>query len=281
MKKRILFWGIKLIGIAIFVYILSKIDSNALLKELDKANALLIGASFPLIFLIYLCKTKRFESLVHATGIQLPLKEHWHIFNIGVFLAMITPGKIGEMGRAAYLRARGIQTVAAVAIAVIDRIIDTAFISIVAVAGAGILFGWKWAVAGAALLGATLCIAMLLRNISVYTRTHITSKNVLPIVCWTCAAWTIYYTWAILLAISVGITAPVTVLISAFTFSGILSLLPIAPSGLGTRDAALVLLLAPYNVPAEQAVALALLMFISIILSGLLGGWYFLAGIQK
>ena len=53
-------------------------------------------------------------------------------------------------------------------------------------------------------------------------------------------------------------------------------MLPIAPSGLGTRDVALLTLLAPFGVQPEEAVALAMLMFASIVLSCPLGGYYWL-----
>ena len=53
--------------------------------------------------------------------------------------------------------------------------------------------------------------------------------------------------------------------------------LPISISGVGVREGGLALLLAPYGVPAEKAVAIGLLWFLLNILCGLAGGLMFLA----
>ena len=72
-----------------------------------------------------------------------------------------------------------------------------------------------------------------------------------------------------------GIDLPAPVLIAAFTVAGILSLLPIAPAGLGTRDAALLAILLPYGISTHQIVSLSILMFMSILLGSMIGAWYF------
>ena len=280
MAKRLGLWLLKLIGVGLFVLILNQIDRSALKLQLEQTNMIFVGLSFLLLFLVYFCKAKRFAVLVHQAGTILPFQKHWQIFNTGVFLAGITPGKIGEMGRAAYLKAEGMNAGIAIVLMIIDRILDVVFIAILTVVSAGILFGWQWAVIGALVMGIGFSLALLIRRASTILRTHITATSIAPVTLWTVASWTVYFTWAITLAYTVGIHVPVMVLFSALVFAGILALLPIAPSGLGTRDATLVFLLAPYGVPAEQAVALALLMFISIILSSFLGGWYFVKGVR-
>ena len=91
----------------------------------------------------------------------------------------------------------------------------------------------------------------------------------------------VYFELLIIVATAIGIQLPWMVLIAALTLTGILSLVPIAPSGLGTRDAALLLFLTPYGITAEQAVSLALVMFASIIVSGIPGGIYWIKGLQQ
>jgi uncharacterized membrane protein YbhN (UPF0104 family) len=280
MGKRVSSWLLKLIGVALFIIILSKIDRESLFEQIKTANLSLLAISFPMIFLIYFCKAKRFEQLVHTTEVILHFSQNWKIFNIGIFLASITPGKIGEFGRAAYLKAHGVSMGIAIAITIVDRLIDVIFISIISVAGVGILFGWKWTIVGIFVVGAGVSAVMLLRNAFAMLRQHITKKMIVPISLWTIAAWSIYFSWAILLGHAIGIEVSIPVMIAVLIFAGILSLLPIAPSGLGTRDATLVFLLAPYGIEAEQAVALALLMFISIIFSSFLGGWYWVKGVR-
>jgi len=278
MAKRWILRLLRLIGVGLFFIILSQIDQEELFLQLQSINIIVFGSSFPLLFCIYYCKTQRFKELVHTTEVGLPMIEHWKIFNIGVFLAGITPAKLGELGRAAYLKNAGIQTAMAFAISIVDRLFDVVCIGIIGIASVGILFGWK---ASVTLLILTLIASQLgwmlwkkVKNIQWI------NAAIIPAMAWTLLSWSIYFLWALLIAWSIGINVSIPTLISTFTITGIISLLPIAPSGLGTRDAALLLLLAPYGVSAEQAVSLAFLMFISIIFSGFLGGWYWLKGVR-
>ncbi len=286
MAKRWILRLFKLFGVALFLLIVSRIDRQLLLQQFETLNLTLFGASVPVLFLIYYCKTERFRSLVHTTDVILTKMEVWKIFHIGVFLAGITPAKLGELGRAAYLQSAGVQTAMAVTLSFVDRIFDVICIGLIGIASIGILFGWQWSVVTGvvALIGAQLMWWVwkaTSRMQWVATLGNIFRRNaLLPVIIWTLVSWSLYFLWAILIARAVHIDVSLHVLISAFTITGIISLLPIAPSGLGTRDAALLVLLAPYGVHAEQAVSLAFLMFISIIFSGILGAWYWLKGVQ-
>ena len=118
MAKRWILRLLKLIGVGLFFLILSQIDRKELFLQLQSINIVIFGASFPLLFCIYYCKTQRLKELVHTTEVVLPLMEHWKIFNIGVFLAGITPAKLGELGRAVYLKNAGVQTSIAIVISI-------------------------------------------------------------------------------------------------------------------------------------------------------------------
>lgn len=284
MSKRTILWAIKLIGIGLFVLILSKIDRVALMEQLQQADVGLLVIAFPISFLAYFSKTQRMKELTNATDVMLPLKSHWRIFNIGIFLTSVTPGKLGELGRVAYLKAAGLQMAGAIAVVIVDRLFDVACVCILAIAAAGILFGAKWSFVGLMLTAIAAIIGIKIISVSKrfawlsFFHKLFERKKILPAFIWTLCAWFVYFVWAVLIARAVGIDTAIPVLISVFTIAGIMSLIPIAPSGLGTRDAVLLVLLAPYGVTPEQAVATALLMFASIILSGFLGGYYFLRG---
>jgi uncharacterized membrane protein YbhN (UPF0104 family) len=239
-----------------------------------------------LIFLLYGTKAVRWHLLVAASGFQATWQSSWRLTNIGVFLATMTPAKIGEFGRAAYLRKAGMPGKRAFAITLLDRILDTAVIAAIALPSMGVLFGARWFLGSSILtLLAATCSWFLWKKMEEWTRwtepqflREILQKRVLfSLLATTLLSWLLYFAWALLLARGLGLTIPKAVLIAASTIAGILNLLPIAPSGLGTRDAAFFFLLTPYGVTAEQAVALAFLMFTTIILSSLPGLLYFLS----
>ena len=95
MKYRAGLWARKLIGVALFALIITHIDTHALIRVFAEADAWLLGISFPVVFVIYYCRTHRWKTLVHAGGLALPFRKHWNIMNVGIFLACILPGKIG------------------------------------------------------------------------------------------------------------------------------------------------------------------------------------------
>ena len=185
---------------------------------------------------------------------------------------------MGELGKAAYLKKAGLPAKLGIAIVIIDRLADVLVIALLGIGGAGILLGPRWLLFFIAMLGILSLVGLFAWRRMPHThKTLIVAflpkrKTVLLILLYTIVSWILYFIWAIALAKSIAITAPILPFISVLTVTGILSLLPIAPAGLGTRDAALIALLAVYGITSSQAVALAMLMFCSILIMGIPGG---------
>lgn len=275
----------KIIGIALFLWILNRIDRAALLAHIRSADAVGIAAAFAGLYIMYTFKAARWHLLVRSTGHAPTFSESWRLFHIGIFLGAITPANMGEFGRAVYLRRMGVHTGTALALPLIDRIADVAVMGLVGIWSIGILFGWQWSLlAGiAGLLGAgTLIIlwrmakGLRAQGWLAFLR-FLTHPSVLAgILFWTVLSWIAYFGWTLLLAHALGLTIPSPVMMATLTLTGILVFIPIAPSGLGTREAALITFLAPYGTAAPQAVAFAVMMFLFIIASSTLGLWYWI-----
>jgi len=75
-----------------------------------------------------------------------------------------------------------------------------------------------------------------------------------------------------LLGISCGLTLPLRVWLFAWPLAKIAAVLPITQGGIGVREAALVLLLAPFGAPAAQVLATGIVWEGVIITAGLLAG---------
>jgi len=271
---------LKLIGVVLFIWILSKIDKQQIVQTIISSNKPYIGFSFAILLCSYAVKSIRWHLLTKLGGIHSSTQESWRIFMIGIFLATITPAKTGEFGRAAYLKEAGMKTKHALGIVIADRLCDVACIAILAIGAVGVLFGWQAAVliGICALIGGALFICILQKRFALKNMLDL-NIGIFVSLC-TIVAWILYFCWAIVIARSIGIEVSAAIMVATLTITGILSLLPIAPSGLGTREAALITLLAPYGAEPEQAVSLAFLMFISIILSGILGGIYWIKGVK-
>jgi len=276
---------IKLIGVGLFAVILWNIDTASLWGYLSNGNLSLLFLSLIPFAANYLLKTIRWHILVRSTGREPTLFESWKLFSTGVFLGTITPGKIGELGRAVYLKKLGVPARSGIALVLLERLSDFLIIALLGCVGIGILFGWHWALLCLCLgMGAIIGVFLikkrlihLFKTLTLLTAT-LRKQVLLSVLTLTIVAWACYLLWAALLARSIGIDIPWPPLVAAITITGILSLLPIAPAGLGTRDAALIVLLSPFAVPPPLAVALAILMFTMNVLASGIGGLYWVQG---
>jgi uncharacterized membrane protein YbhN (UPF0104 family) len=75
-----------------------------------------------------------------------------------------------------------------------------------------------------------------------------------------------------LLGVSCGLTLPLRVWLFAWPLAKIAAVLPITQGGIGVREAALVVLLAPFGAPAAQVLATGIVWEGVIITAGLLAG---------
>ncbi len=284
MRHHLTRWGLKLIGIILFASIVATIDWRAIAGHLALAKPLPLAFSFGLVFVIYALRAARWHALLWHAGIPSPPRASWEVYNAGIFLGQITPGKIGELGKAAYLRKEGVPLRTALALSLVERLADLILAPLLGILALAVLFGTGWAALalGGMLTAAAATYPVLLRAGARFTaaspslRSLMTVKNIAWIAVLTVGSWSLYITWAVLIARSIGIGMPALPLAAVFVLAAMISMLPVAPSGLGTRDAALIALLAPFGIAAERAVALAFLMFASIVLSSALGGWYWL-----
>lgn len=286
MGKRILLWATKLIGVGLFIWMVTQLDQERILRSFSTANWWLLTAAFLLLYVIYFFKTWRWHQLIHATGSKVPFMYTWKVCNLGVFFASVTPGKLGELGRAAYLEQSGMKRLLAIALSIVDRLADIVVIAMLAVGAVGILFGIPpllLALLGV-VLGLWFCGWLLTRQFVIRFLPFLPYFQKTTVV-WrtlgiTLLSWLTYYAQTTLIARAIGIDIPIIDLAAVLTIAGIVAIIPIAPSGLGTRDATLVLLLGLYGVSGEQAIALGVLMFLGILLSGILGLLYWVIGVK-
>lgn len=286
--KRIALQALKLIGVLLFIRIVTEIDAEELVRTLNNADpALLAAGGLAFLFSLF-TKAMRWHGLSIAAAPWLNAGTSWKIFHIGVFLSIITPAKLGEAGRIGYLKRENMPVNRAIAILLMDRAADVACILLLGIIGVGVLFGWAWTGLGALLI--LVILLLLLPFISMIQPVCKLFGSIVParygsflahMGVTTVAAWALYFLWAALLARALGITVELPVLVAILTLTGLVAQLPLAPSGLGTRDAALFTLLTPYGVTPAETVALGMLMFVSIVAGGIPGGWYWLTDRQR
>jgi uncharacterized protein (TIRG00374 family) len=109
------------VSLGLIFYLLSKLDIKAIYEAFAQMDVVLLSFSLPFIFLMYLIKARKWQTLLNSIDVKIPIYKSLEIILIGTFYGALTPGRTGEVSRAFYLnseKSRSIPTV------IVDRIID-------------------------------------------------------------------------------------------------------------------------------------------------------------
>ena len=140
------FWtavGWRLIGVVLLLVILWRVgaaDLGAVLLDVDPVS-LVIGAA--LATAVILLRSVRWWVLCDGLDIHLSLGEAVRLYLLGTFVAAVTPGRVGELVKAYYVRERRPQggLAAGIATVVYDRLLDLGQIGALAL-GAVVVLPW-------------------------------------------------------------------------------------------------------------------------------------------
>jgi glycosyltransferase 2 family protein len=296
-----------LIGLALYIFILTRLDLLACWEKLKQVNPwlilLAIGFGVPEV----LFKSLRLRSFVVKAKSHISLKHAVLSFLSGQPLASITPGKLGDVSRIVLLGRYGkIPMSTALAVHAADRIYDLASIVLLAVVGLA-SFTSGFAQGGPAvgtiigmLAGMFLILALLnprwLKFIlkplvmsllskklagdlshhakEFYAKLHallIPSFKIFGPFVLSFLAWESAIMRSFILAMALGLP------LSYFKFALLLpvmivvELLPISILGFGPREAALFMLFTADNLHREDLAVFSLLMALSILITALIG----------
>ncbi|MDP6561888.1 MAG: lysylphosphatidylglycerol synthase transmembrane domain-containing protein [Candidatus Peribacteraceae bacterium] len=272
MRNTLLRYGLKLIGVLLFILILTQIDRAQMLQVLANISIAHLAVMFLLFPVTYAIKSYRWHILTRHAGKEVHFVESFLVYCSGLFFGIVTPGRIGELIKVPALTTRGVPTQSAVILTIFERIIDAMFMGVIGIAAIGIL--WSWALAGAiAACGAMiLCIGIALKNplLRFIPTVQSTLAQWPTLLSLTFIAWVIYFLQLIILQRGFGFSVPILPFISIMTIAGIVAMMPIAPAGLGTRDAVVALLFSSFAVPTETSIAFtATIFFLTIVASSI------------
>jgi uncharacterized protein (TIRG00374 family) len=286
--RVLLRWGMRLIGPALLLYFLLTTDLQLVWQTLLEADFLLVLLALVLVAPFLVLKAVRWQLILRAWQIKIPLREATALYCIGVFLGAVTPGQAGDAVKAWYLRKHSTPLSVGLASVVVDRLFDVGITALLA--ATGIYFFWDIlpggravnilvvagllaaVVAGLAVVGSHRLCHLLLRQImprlmpralreraseNVLATLHLSPRQIVIITLVTIAGlvWTYVRIYILFLAINTPIAlGPFIALVAILAFVQTAS-----PGGVGTRDATLVYVLGSLlALDGEQAVARAL-----------------------
>ena len=138
-------------GIALFIYILSRIDVYGLIAAFREISAGYYLLAILFLIFGFLIRTLKWKRLITSIGAKISAKDLFEIMIKATFLGVVTPGKLGEFWRAKYLADSGpISNGSAFYTAFMDRLIDLLVLGLVAIPGLLIIYlrfnvgaGWQ------------------------------------------------------------------------------------------------------------------------------------------
>lgn len=280
---------LKLIGIALLVWILSTVDWQQAIQATFKLKpAYLMGYVLCFAAMI-LVRTFRLRIALLKLGYPLSFSDCYVAMLEPAFMGSVTPGRLGEFTRVSYLHALGVSMQEAVSVVTIERLIDIGVLLVFGIGGAVYIFasasyqfgGGITVALGLLILfgvirGHTFLFQYLQRYLGWILRWEplivarhrqalTTSINVimnrvaLPIYLLGLVCIVFNFGQIFLLAKAFGIDANYLVVIFAYAAATLVSLLPISLGGLGTREATYIIIMAQEGVSKEQALLFSLL----------------------
>ncbi len=285
----------RLIGLGILVLILLKLDLRATVAALARLQwgylLLAMAANLPLFGL----KAWRWQEMLKMQGIHYPWRDAFLAFVAGLFLGLVTPGRVGEMSKALYLKQdRGVPASVGLANVLMDRLFDLYTILVLGSAGLvwfHLLPNWALALILAGTVASLLLpLALLSERLAAWglalvrripllcrydarltgaverfqqgLRPLLTPRLVVPLLL-TQVAYLLFFGQGQWLARAVDLPVGIVYLAVCLSVAGVVTLLPISLSGLGTRDATLIALFAPLGLAAERTMAFSTLYFLT------------------
>ena len=93
-----------LIGIIIFAIIISRLDFHKLILILNNINYQYLFLAFILLLPILMIKSYRWNYLMKKQNINYSFKKSFLMYGIGMYIGIITPGRLGELSKIAFLK---------------------------------------------------------------------------------------------------------------------------------------------------------------------------------
>ncbi len=97
----------KFIGLAILMIILFKVDLHAVSGHLKQTRFEILFAVLLLCILQIAIRAFRWRRMLARQGINCPLKDAFLYYFSCLYMGLITPGRVGEMIKALYLKQAG------------------------------------------------------------------------------------------------------------------------------------------------------------------------------
>ena len=155
LRKR---WPFRLIGVALFILILSRVDLQQVWQTLLRVDLTWIFLGFVLQFLALGIAAVRWQLIMRRLDIRIPFWRTLLHQVIGTGAALMTPGQVGEFVKVLYHRNEGVPIAESIFSVVVDRLYDLATLFLLGLLALAILFGLPFHISVLLGVGAVLTV---------------------------------------------------------------------------------------------------------------------------
>jgi len=292
---------LRYLGFLAFAFLIWYVGPRNLLQALAGTRFSYLLAALVLNLPLIALKTWRWQVLLLGAGIHLPFAAAWRAYAASIFVGCLTPGRLGEFIKAAYVsKSSGEVAAKALPSVLIDRLYDLYFLLVIGLIG---LFHYSLAGDQASLLTLTLLAGVLFalpviistarlgkwlrqspaiaklktswRETLLEIHSQLASLTYTILVRGfglTALAYLVFFFQCQLGAWGTGVRIPFLDLVLVMSITNLLTFLPVSISGIGVRDASLIVLLARFGIGQGQAVAFSLAILVIFYVGGILLG---------
>jgi glycosyltransferase 2 family protein len=300
---------LSVVGILLFILILSRIDVPGTLGMIARVNPAYIFLCWVTVACEVLLRSLRWRLLVKQFAKGYTVKDGVQTMLMGVAFGAVTPGRVGDIIKAFDVRDRGIETKKALSIEILDRLLDLFYLLISAAAGYLFLaaavsgFGIDGRMLAAiALLIAVFAVVLFstsslgwalrpLHNFLVPDRFKNRSKELFKtfqetsahirqpllateLLALTAAWWTVLFLRPYFLCQGLGVDLSPLAFVLAMPVVSLIEVIPVSVLGIGTRDLGFIAVFSVLGVPAETMMAVSLITLILFVLPQVALGFY-------
>jgi hypothetical protein len=289
-----------IIGIILFIYLLIKLNIVEIIKQIGKANNFLLFVALIIVLVYLVFQTTKWWIIAKKQKISIPFWKAFKINLITNFYGLLTPGKLGSVMRADYLKEYG-KLGKGLSNFVIDKVLDISSLFLLA-----IVLGFLVLRDKLGLMIFNYLLIMLFVFIFIFILFYkkerarfllrIVYKKIIPkklkrtakvtfnsfyedlpkkrfllfVFVVNLITWIINYSIAYTVALSLGIEIKFSYFLAVYPIATLIAQIPITISGLGTREFTLIGLFGLFGIEAVKVFSMALIsLFIMAIFPGL------------
>ena len=296
-------WIFRSIGLILFIIILSKLNLTKIIALLSNINPFYLALALLLFIPLLVIKAMRWQLLMNAQNIEYSLKDSTIMYAAALYIGALTPGRIGDFIKVFYLKGDGHPFGKSFATVLLDRLFDLTSLFLLGYAGMLLFIALfeRSVIILSYIFAATALLLMFFlykKDFSMGVLEYISShfiperyrenaktgfsdlyngiKTLNPsqlavATFMTFFAWVIYFVMMYLFALSIDIDIPFLYLATCVSISAVITLIPISISGIGTRDATLIILFSYLGLSKESAIAFSMLILFMYAVNGFIG----------